>query len=247
MFHRNCLASIASSFALVALSSHAHANCAMPVSYTTKVAGNTVTVTPHNFGERGCPDSSGMLRENVDTGELVKLADFCSGTTAPDTATLTATSAAYVDECVPVGSYRYGFASPYSCHTSACSTDYFATTSVTTTLDANCARSSGNSAPTSATNKPWTTVTAICTYQSHYSATGGASNQGAGGQSNTVGGAVGVAGQSEPGDDIAHEPEGGCSIAAPTGTTTVIGVNLATMLLGLLLGRWRRNREGTKK
>lgn len=56
-----------------------------------------------------------------------------------------------------------------------------------------------------------------------------------------------MAGQIDPGDDIARESDGGCSIAAPTGTSTVIGVNLATVLIGLVLGRWRRNREGTKK
>jgi hypothetical protein len=141
------------------VASRASANCAMPVGYMVDVAGSTVTIVPNDFGERSCPDDSGMLRENVDTGDVVKLADFCSSAAEDGSR-----SAGYIDECVPRGSYRYGFAKPYECSASSCGTYYFGKAEVTAELDEACARSEGNGEPTSVSKAPWGSDNVICSY-----------------------------------------------------------------------------------
>jgi hypothetical protein len=45
----------------------------------------------------------------------------------------------YVDECVPKGSCRYGFAKPYECCTACVGTSYFEAAEVTTEPGASCA------------------------------------------------------------------------------------------------------------
>src|SRR5262245_20247546 len=94
------------------------ANAARPVTYDVTVEGDTVRVCPVNFADRKCPDPGGMLRQNVDTGEVVRLVDDCD-------------AGCYVDRCVVPGSYRYGFATPYECKKTAASTDYFTPAAVT--------------------------------------------------------------------------------------------------------------------
>lgn len=318
--HLACAIALLASFAA---SPQALANCAMPVSYRATVNVNTVTIEPQNFGERGCPDSSGMLRENVSTGELVKLADYCSGVTKRGTASESASSAAYVDECVPAGTYRYGFEKPYDCHPSSCSTDYFTEAVVESTLGASCTRSVENRAPTAANKAPWTSKS-ICGYSSgHDPAMGGAKNtnvpsggtpgiigtEGLGGFRPTeskhapagnagavgvggsravqsthptivAGGAVGTDGSraapssthptlgtggkttapasgsgasvsseastvgSSPITETGDDSDSGCSMSGPQGTTTVVAINLATILVGLMLGRRRSRQNG---
>jgi hypothetical protein len=154
--HSLVLATIA---VLVSVAPHVSANCAMPASYTVDVAGSTVTIASNSFGDRACPDGSGMLRENVATGEVVKLADFCSTATEDGSRT-----AGYIDECVPRGSYRYGFASPYKCYESSCGTYYFEEAEVTVELADGCARSEGNAAPTKVSKAPWGSDNVICSY-----------------------------------------------------------------------------------
>lgn len=149
-------ASAAALTALLTAATPARANCARPVGYQAVVTGNTVQVTPVNFDERACPDPEGMLRETPSTGEIVKLADHCVAT---------AELAAYVDECVPPGTYRYGFASPFECSSSSCGTDYFVEATVTDQLAATCTRSDGNSAPAKASAVPWEDEASICGYQ----------------------------------------------------------------------------------
>ncbi|MGC4066434.1 MAG: hypothetical protein QM784_17740 [Polyangiaceae bacterium] len=143
----------------VFIAPHAKANCAMPVGYMVDVAGSTVTVVPNDFDERTCPDKSGMLRENVDTGEVVKLSDFCSSAAEDGSR-----SSGYIDECVPRGSYRYGFAEPYECNAASCGTYYFGKAEVTAELDEGCVRSEGNAEPTSVPKAPWGSDNVICSY-----------------------------------------------------------------------------------
>lgn len=87
--------------------SPARANCAMPSGYAIDVQGSTVRVELMNFQGRVCPDSSGLLRQEVSTGQVVKLAAFCEATDGGP-------STMYVDECVPPGTYHYGLAAPTS-------------------------------------------------------------------------------------------------------------------------------------
>jgi hypothetical protein len=137
----------------LASTSPAHANCARPLGYDVRVTGNTVEIDAVNFGSRRCPDQHGMLRQNVETGDVVRIADFCNA------------EGHYVDECVPPGRYRYGFAAPYECAPSACSTDYYSEVAVTSALPA-CARSPGDLGPGPAAHAPWGDSAAICGYGS---------------------------------------------------------------------------------
>ena len=132
----------------VASTGAARANCARPLGYDVRVTDNTVEIDAINFGERRCPDASGMLRQNAETGAIVRIADFCH-------------DGRYVDECVPPGRYRYGFATPYACHPTSCSTDYYTEVAVTAALAA-CTRSAGDPGPGPATHTPWGDSAVIC-------------------------------------------------------------------------------------
>jgi hypothetical protein len=208
----------------MAAASPARANCAMPVSYEAAVTANTVVVTPWNFGGGTCPRPGGMLRQNPSSGEIVKLADFCS---TPDSG-----PAAYIDECVPQGTYRYGFAVPYACESSACSTAYFVEASVTTPLDASCARSAENTGPTAATSVPWKDTATICSYQEDPCWDGHCADAGTGGNSGSGGSAA---------NDVKTDSSG-CSVGLPVGSAPVLGANVAALLVGLALMRRRRAR-----
>ncbi len=151
-----CAAAVLAS-TLLLVPGRAHANCAQPVSYSAVVTGSTVHVTPQDFEGRGCPDADGMLRQDVATGATVRLADFCDPGSVP--------SPAYVDECVPPGQYRYGYARPYACAPHACVTDRFLETAVTAPLPAGCQRSAGNPGPTTVAPVGWNDANAvICRY-----------------------------------------------------------------------------------
>lgn len=143
--------------ASVTWSSAASANCARPAGYHIAVENNAVTICPSNHGHRACPDSGGMLRENRASKEVVELAAFCSGTGY--------SGPCYLDECVPPGTYRYGFATPYDCCASCCSTDYFQQITVEAPLPQGCTRTPGNDAPQAfAGSIPWGDDRTICEY-----------------------------------------------------------------------------------
>lgn len=212
--------------------SAARANCAMPVGYKTTVSGNTVTICPQDFGKRPCPDADGMLRAGG--GGTVKLDDFCG--TGND-------ATCYVDECVPKGTYQYGYAKPFDCCSSCCGTSYYESVSVDTDLPSGCTPSSGNAGPTAFTGTlPWDGKgQTICDYAGMGGAPAGG---GAGGQagSTSSGGQAGSAGtpaKSGGGDD-----DGGCAVRGLRGPTgAILGFNAAVAALGLLLlARRRRSR-----
>ncbi len=58
-----------------------------------------------------------VVRQNVETDELVQLSSFCDG---PD--------GCYQDECVAPGTYRYGLTQPFTCDEAVCDgeIDYYA-------------------------------------------------------------------------------------------------------------------------
>ena len=67
-------------------------------------------------------------------------------------------SLCYVDECVPAGTYRYGFATPFSCETGMCAgpLDYFESDTVADPPASSCARSPSDPGPTAyASEAPW--------------------------------------------------------------------------------------------
>jgi hypothetical protein len=119
---------------VIALASHAataRADCAASADYFTTTSGSTVDITVSEGPE--CGSTAIMLRQNIDTGELVQLSGFCDGTD-------------FVDECVAPGNYRYGLATPLTC--GGCGgTPYFAVVDVDAT-DGACTRTTGDAAPT---------------------------------------------------------------------------------------------------
>lgn len=84
----------------------ARADCALGAYYQVAVDANTVTVCPEAT-KRKCGDAIGLLRQNTADGTVVIVNDVCSNN-------------CYVDSCVPPGTYRYGFATPYDCSEAGC-------------------------------------------------------------------------------------------------------------------------------
>ncbi len=205
------LVALAAGAVLATASAGARANCAIPTTYAVTVAGSTVTICPRSYQDRGCPDPDGMLRASAT--ETVRIADHCSSVGSRE--------GCYVDECVPQGTYRYGFARPYDCCAYCCGTDYYATAVVTEAPPPDCGRSDAGAGSVAggATDGPESVAPAdwpsrvICDY-------------GGGNAEPTVG-----AGS-------------GCSCALAVGgsaTKLVLGANGLLVLLGLLLGRQRRS------
>jgi hypothetical protein len=134
------LAASAMALALLAATERASANCAAGDTFSVDVQGNRVTVCPEptdNNAERICPDpQGGMLRQNTTSGEVVHLADTCGGSERYQGAA----DECYVDECVPAGTYRYGFATPWQ--SPSCSTcppsQYFGEVEVVDALPVEC-------------------------------------------------------------------------------------------------------------
>lgn len=124
------------------------ANCARPVDYEVRLEGSTVVVQPWNFEERGCGGVEPMLRQDASTGATVQLAEFCGAQVDPSY------GRPYLDECVPAGTYRYGFARPYSCAPYACGTWRWEEITVATD-PVGCTRSSGNPGPSAYAPVGW--------------------------------------------------------------------------------------------
>jgi hypothetical protein len=99
----------------------------------------TVVITLAPRAGRTCPDQ-GLLREDVATGEIVNITTCEEG--AP---------AAFRDECVPAGTYRYGLAAPYACEEQG--TAYYFHTAAIAGAPAGCVRTIA--APEPATEVPW--------------------------------------------------------------------------------------------
>lgn len=113
---------------------------------------------------RHCPDplGTGMLRQNVDTGEVRQLAEFCAEEPLYEGGP---SRACYLDECVPRGTYRYGFATPWEdpfcggCPPS----QYFGEVTVTDPLPAGCELDVDNEgAQPYAGELPWSESSDIC-------------------------------------------------------------------------------------
>lgn len=108
------LAAMLVSLAGLTVAGQASANCASGDSYGVYVEDTHVLVCPYGFDAnegRACPDTlGGMLRQNVASGDVVRLADSCAGSDRYEGAK----DDCYIDQCVEAGTYRYGFAEPWS-------------------------------------------------------------------------------------------------------------------------------------
>lgn len=130
---------------LAATASGARADCASPASYDVTVglvAPTSVSIAiDQGNADELCGGTVPMLRQNIDTGDVVSLADYCS-------------QDSYVDECVPAGRYRYGLVMPLPCE--GCGgTPYFEAVTVPATTGS-CTRTTGNLGPLPYTGAvPW--------------------------------------------------------------------------------------------
>jgi hypothetical protein len=135
-----------------------------PATYHAAVRGNTVIICPRLLNERACPQPEGMLRQEVASGRVERIADLCTderplppGVIAE--APAHARRACYLDECVPPGRYRYGYARPLQCMGSG--SQYHADeVTVTEPLPPTCARRGAPPQPVE--RAPWGNAPWIC-------------------------------------------------------------------------------------
>jgi hypothetical protein len=124
--------------------------------------GNSLSIVPTNFQRRRCGDPGGLLRQNVDTGQVVRIAGAI-----PGQATGYCAGEGYLDECVPVGRYRYGLATPYRCCEACCTTQFYVEYAVMLAPEANCeaTRRPDNPRPVAYTGQvPWRDRQEICSF-----------------------------------------------------------------------------------
>jgi len=91
---------------VVLVPSLSKADCATGPEYYVSLNKTSFTVCASSGG-RDCGSSVAMLRQNVADGSVVVIGNNCD-------------SRCYVDECVPPGTYRYGYATPYDCSQTGC-------------------------------------------------------------------------------------------------------------------------------
>jgi MYXO-CTERM domain-containing protein len=127
MWRRVFVASLAASILAPALgSSVARADCDNGASYLISVNANTVRVCV-TATNRGCASGIDLLRQSEADDSVVVVTGTCSG-------------GCYVDTCVPPGSYRYGYATPYDCSEAGCGgVSFFELAEVNDSLPASCA------------------------------------------------------------------------------------------------------------
>jgi hypothetical protein len=197
-----------------ALPLSARANCAMPVTYAPTVSGQTVKICLWNFAQRVCPDE-GLLRRDKSSNQVVKITQ-CDGS-------------CFLDTCAPPGSYEYGLLEPYTCVSSACSTDWFKV--VTVSAPEQPVACSSSAVPYTG-SVPWGANEAICVYGGKPppdpTGGGGGGSVGGGGGGNVGGG--GGRGPEDP-----REPSG-CGSSGGS----VLALNGLVLLGGLFFWRLRR-------
>jgi hypothetical protein len=131
---------------LIATSSNVRADCAAAPGYDAVVTASTVSIeVDQGTADQTCGGSVAMLRQDVDTGEVVQLAAYCD-------------QGAYLDECVPAGRYRYGLATPLPCE--GCGGTAFFAFAAVSAGSGSCALSAGDAGATPyAGAVPWSTAT----------------------------------------------------------------------------------------
>jgi hypothetical protein len=215
------------------------ADCAQPRSYAPTVSGNEVTVcptSPDSHAIPGCPAAGGMLRLDVASGAVTKLADVCvaAGTGSCESISNACASSCYVDPCVPPGSYQYGYGTPYECG-DGCNTAYFVEVTVTQPLGA-CMSDAGAGTPVA--GAPWDGggaygINTNCPYEEPAPAQGLPPSNGQPSNASSEGGAA-----EQPADASGGA---GCSLVRlPRTERTVLTVDGLALLLGLSsIGRRR--------
>ena len=209
----------------------ARADCAIPRGYQPIVDGNTVTICATNPDSQGtCPRPGGMLRVDTATGAAVQLADTCADGGVQ--------GGCYVDECVPPGTYAYGYSTPFACCTFCCGTEQYSTATVAATPGAACDAGAVDVADAAA---PGWDASALpgCTYSGGGSSSG--SSSGSGDDSGAVtyrpdSGAAAPASSDGGGSSCATTPALGASHA-------VLAIDALALAVGLAFLARRRPRR----
>jgi hypothetical protein len=210
----------------------AFANCDAGPRYEIEQSGESVIVCNTGAGYKGsylCPDSGRMLRENVETGEVVVLLSLC---THPN---WTNQVLCFVDECVPKGTYRYGLETPFECYNASCWPTPFYGELTVSADPSSCLFNEENPGPTPYDQPtPWANSKNGYVCDIPHVADGGArdnsnADSGARDNSNADGGAR----------DNSSGESGSCSMLS-SGSRTVFSLNAIMFLVGLLLVARRR-------
>jgi hypothetical protein len=123
----------------------ARADCASGADYRATVATNSVTICPVSSARR-CGSTVTLLRQSESDGTVVAIPNSCTS------------AGCYLDECVPAGSYRYGYATAYDCSEAGCGNlGLYVEATVTATLSPTCAPTSGGGPTSSTATPPWIT------------------------------------------------------------------------------------------
>jgi hypothetical protein len=122
-----------------------------------------VIICPRLLNERACPQPEGMLRQEVGSGRVMRIADRCTGERPLPPGVIAeapahARRACYLDECVPPGRYRYGYARPLECM--GIGSQYFAEVAVSEAPALDCKR--GGASPQPVPRAPWGPTPWIC-------------------------------------------------------------------------------------
>jgi hypothetical protein len=120
----------------------ASADCASGPTYAATVQANTVSLF---IDGDWSGNANTLLRQNEADGTVVAFAT-------------PAGVGNFYDQCVPAGTYRYGYQTPFDCSEHGCSPDipYFTEATVTTPLPATCTRDANVAAPAqTSTVPPW--------------------------------------------------------------------------------------------
>ena len=212
-----CLAAVSG-----AVSFDAAADCASPSTYVLILAKNSVFVCPPALTGWACPAHGDMLREDAASGVTVRLhGDLVHY--AGDYADLDG-DPCYVDECVPPGTYNYGFANPcdlQNYYSTSCGITYYSTAYVVEQLG-DCQRLLGTTAP-----EPWTGCIP-------WDATPGCETPGSTGACLAGGDCDNAARGDETGEVGTDEYACACSLLA-SGQGIILPANLALIGIGILL------------
>ena len=130
---------------LLALPGEARADCAVAPGYGVTVAGSTVVIC---VSDLLCNAASPMLRQDADSGALVRLAPYCSVESDTDAGVdggvADLPAGCYQDECVPAGTYHYGLVNPLPCGGCGANAPYYIDATVSQALAPGCQVSAGN-------------------------------------------------------------------------------------------------------
>jgi hypothetical protein len=138
---------------IVLIPGPARADCSTGPDYFASINNTSITVCAGSEG-RSCGSGIAMLRQNVADGTVVDIGNNCD-------------AGCYLDDCVPAGTYRYGYATSYDCSQTGCDgrVALFREVTMPSWASPDCTRRSTVLAPTATkVTPPWGTDAGIQQY-----------------------------------------------------------------------------------